>query len=276
MKDKMDFLLESALQPNDSPDIELNEKIIEMSAKVRKHKPESFVLKLAKTAAIVIGVVSVGSVSVYAASQVIKKVFVTDHTISVGNPDYVDDDAIARDEKIPTIENVLHEDGDASVKWLTKDVQVVGGYATNTYYTYPDYETALSDTGLDNWFREPFEDVSDVTYVLTETEDHTDKSINATYFYHDGSFFVSENIMAGNVAEDVANSILLKNTNNVREYTSGSGYEFTLVDEISEGEEGTITTTFVMIAYDDYYGYISFNDLSDEEIQSILNTVIIP
>lgn len=276
MKDKMDNLLEKALQPNDSPDAELNEKIIEMGTKVRKHKPESMAMKLARTAAVVLGVISLGSVTVYAANKVIKNVLVTDHAISVGNPDYIDDAAIAKDEEIPPIENVLHEEGDASVKWLTKDVQVVGGYATNTYYAYPDYVTAISDAGLDNWFREKFEDASDVTYVLTETEDYTDKSVNASYYYHDGSFFVSESIMTGNVAEDVASSIKLKNTNNVREYTSASGYVFTLVDEISEGEEGTITTTYVMIAYDDYYGYISFNDLSDEEIKGILDTVIIP
>lgn len=276
MKDNMDNLLKKALQPNDLPDAELNEKIIEMGTKVRKYKQERMVMKLARTAAVVLGVISLGSVTVYAANKVIKNVLVTDHAISVGNPDYIDDAAIAKDEEIPPIENVLHEEGDASVKWLTKDVQVVGGYATNTYYAYPDYATAISDAGLDNWFREKLEDAEYVTYVLTETEDYTEKSINASFFYHEGSFFVSENIMTGNIAEDVASSIKLQNTNNVREYQSETGYEFTLVDEISEEEGETITTTFVMVAFDDYYGYISFNDLSEDEMKAILDMIILP
>lgn len=276
MKDNMDIILEAALQPNILPDTDLNEKIIAMSVATGKQNTTSTVLRLARVAAIFLIVICVGSVSVYAAGKLIKKVFVTDHTISVGNPDYVDDAVVAMDEEMVDVKDKSHEDGDGSVRWLTKDVQVVGGYTTNTYYTYKDYATAILDTGLHNWFHEVVGDVESITYVLSENEDFTEKSINASYYYHDGSFQVSENVVTGNIASDVANSITLKNTDNVREYTSVSGYEFTLVDQIMESEDGVITTTFVMIAYDDYYGYISFDNLSDEEIKSILDTVIIP
>ncbi len=275
MKDNMDILLGNALKPCISPSVEINEEILNMSTRKSEHRIMSTAFRLAKVAAVFIAIISMSSVVVYAANKIIKEVFVTDHAISVGNSDYVDDAAIAEDEGEVDIQKTGHEDGDDSVNWISKDVEVVNGYATNTYYKYKDYATAIMDAGLDNWFNTTYKDVVSVEYVLSETSDFTEKSVCVRYYYNDGSFFVSENIMTGNVASDVAHSIKLKNTNNKREYTATSGNEYTLIDEITEEDSRTIITTFVMIAYDEYYGYISFENLSDEEIQSILDTVMI-
>ncbi len=275
MKDNIDILLGSALKPCISPSIEINEEIFNMSTRAPEHRTMSTAFRLAKVAVVFIAIVSMSSAVVYAANKIIKEVFVTEHGISVGNSEYVDDAAIASDEGEVEIQDINHEDGDNLVNWISKDVEVVNGYATNTYYKYKDYATAIMDAGLDNWFNITYEDVVSVEYVLSETDDFTEKSVYVCYYYNNGSFFVSENIMIGNVASDVAHSIKLKNTNNKRKYTATSGNEYTLVDQITEEDDKVKTTTFVMIAYDEYYGYISFENLSDEEIQSILDTVII-
>lgn len=270
MRDKIDILIEKSFQLDFEPDREINEKIL---AGREHNSVKGKAFNLPKVAVIIIAVICMGSVGVYAANHIIRKVFVTEHSISVGNPEYVDDAAIASPEEAVTTENVMHEEGDANVKWISKDVQIVNGYATNTYYAYKDYETAFTDAKMDNWFRISYENAENVIYVITETEDTVEHCINANFLYDEGSFFVCEETMTGNIAEDVANSIMLENTNNQREYTSASGETFTLVDQITVDGDEKQTKTFVMVAYDNYFGYISFENLGDEKIHEILDTV---
>lgn len=270
MKDKIDILIEKSLQLDFEPDKEINEKIL---GSVKHGTRKGRLLDLPRVAVIIIAIICMGSVGVYAANHIIKKVFITDHSISVGKPEYVDDAKIALPEKDVTTENVEHKEGDENVKWISKDVQVVNGYASNTYYEYKDYETALLDAELDNWFHISYENAENVSYVVTETEDTLERCINVSFVYGEGSFFVCEEIMTGNIAEDTAHSIKLGNTNNKRDYTSASGQVFTLVDQITDDGTEEKTTTFVMVAYDDYFGYISFENLKDEEIHKILDTV---
>lgn len=270
MKDKMDILIERSLQLDFEPDREIKENILE-SMKHRRKK--TGLLSLPRVAVVIVAGICMSSVGVYAASLVIKNVFITDHAISVGNPEYVDDAAIASPEEDVTIENVGHEEGSENVKWLSKDVQIVNGFATNTYYEYKDYETALLDAELDNWFQTSYKNAENAIYVVTQTEDTLEECIEVNFLYGEGRFHVCEERMTGNIAEDVAHSIKLKNTNNKRDYTAASGQVFTLVDEITDDGEEQKTTTFVMVAYDDYFGYISFENLKDEEIHKILDTV---
>lgn len=270
VRDKIDILIEKSLETDYEPGNELNEKILESA---RHRKKRGIIYKLPRVAAIVLAITCMGSIGVYAAGPIIKKIFTTDHSISTGNPDYVDDDAIASPEDEVSTENLGYEEGDENVNWLTKNVQVVNGYARNTYYTYRDYETALKDAKLDNWFTESYENDGDVTYVVTETEDFLEYSIDASFSYGNGRFFVCEDVLTGNIAEDFAYSVRLENTNNERDYTSASGETFTLVDQITKDGTAEVTTTFVMIVYDDYRGYISFENLTDEEIHKILDTV---
>ncbi len=270
MRDKIDVLIEKSFAMDYSPDKRLNEQILE-NAKYRQGN--RMLWRLPKVAVAVIAVICMGSVVVYAASSIVKEVFITKHSISVGNPDYVDDEAITDAEEPVTTENARHEEGNESVNWVSKDTEVVNGYATNTYYTYKDYETALKDSGLDNWFNMVYENEEDVIYAVTETEDFVERCINASFVYGEGSFFVREGIMTGNLAEDLATSLKLANTNNKRDYTSASGQIFTLVDEITEDGIVKRVRTYVMIVYGDYDGYICFENLKDEEIYKILDTL---
>ena len=84
-----------------------------------------------------------------------------------------------------------------------------------------------------------------------------------------------ESVMSGNVAADCAISIRLENTNNKRTYISPSQIEFTLVDEITTDDGGTLTKTFVMISYNNCSGYIAFVDLTEDEIHQILDTFVV-
>lgn len=274
MKDNMDILLKKALEPTIEPAQELNNKVLEsIQQRDTKEAKGKRAVRLSRVAVAMIAVCCLTPLGVYAANKVMKKASVTEHSISVGNPDYIDDAAIASSEEPVKTETVSHEEGNESVKWLTKDVEKVNDYATNTYYAYKDYETAVKDAGLDTWFDKNYENEGNVTYAVTETEDFVNKSINVEFIYGEGRFSISEQIMTGNVAEDAATSIQLQNTNNRRDYTSKSGQVFTLVDQIAnDGTEDT-TTTFVIIAYDSYYGYISFNNLKEEDIHNILDTV---
>ncbi len=270
MEDRIDILIEKSLQFDFEPDKEVNERILGGANHRRKN---GVLFSFPRVAVAAIAIICMGSVGVYAATNIIKKVFITDHSISVGNSEYVDDAAIALQEKDVKTENVGHEEGGENVKWISKDVQVVNGYATNTYYVYKDYKTALQDAELDNWFGTSYENTENVIYVVTETEDTVDRCLNADFSYGEGSFHVCEEIMTGNIAEDVACSIKLENTNNKRDYTSASGQVFTLVDQITADGAEQKTMTFVMVAYDDYFGYIAFENLKDEEIHKVLDTV---
>lgn len=240
--------------------------------------------KFGKVAAITALLLCVGTASVYAAATVIKKkiitdqgVIITDHAVSVGNPDYVDDDAISSDEGEVTIENKEHVDGDETVNWLTKDVQIVNGDAVNTYYRYTAYETAVADFDMSLWFSSFPGECMFVTAALTETPDTLHKSINASYQYKSGEVYLYEDIMTGNVAEDVAQSVVLKNTSNIRQYTNVNGRVFTLVDEKSNNHETgeEVITTYVMLTEEKYFGYISFAGISEDDMHEILDMLLL-
>lgn len=270
MSDKIDGLIKKSFEMNFEPGMDINKKILE---EVEHRKKSRMLLSLSRVAVIIIAIIFMGSVGVYASNHIFKKGFVTEHSVSVGNPDYVDDAAIVSSEESVVTESVGHEEGNKNVRWISKDVQTVNGYATNTYYAYKDYETAVLDSGLDNWFNKSYENAEDVIYVVTETEDTVIHCINANFLYGEGNFYIDEEIMSGNIAEDAAHSVCLQNTNNERTYTSASGQAFTLVDEITANDNQKKTIIFVMVAYDDYFGYISFENLKDKEIHKILDTV---
>ncbi len=276
MKDNMDHLLKKAFPANMEASADLNADILAKAGQSRK-KTKKAGFALAGAAAIILAVLCVTPVGVYATNLIIEKVFVTEHTISVGNPEYVVDEDIYNHSEEVEVSDLGYEEGDESVNWLTKRVNVVNGYATNTYYTYADYATALLDAKLDNWFNKTYENAESVTYVITETSDTVTYDVTVWYPYGDGTFHFSESIMTGNVAEDMAYSLSLRNTGNKRDYISPiSDIEFTLVDEITEDEDSERVRTYVVIAYDEYHGYICFEDLTEDEIHEILDTVVIP
>lgn len=270
MKDNMDILLEKALTPDMEPGTELNNKILNGSKERKKHMG----YKLAKVAAVLLGVALASPLAIYAAEVFKNKVTVTDHAVSVGNPDYIIDEAIAEPlEDIP-VEKVDHVEGDDTVNWLYKDVEKHNEVNIVTSYTYETYEQALADANMANWFSKSYELNGYAYYSILEFGENIEYSIDAEFKYNQGVFSITNSRMTGNVADDMAYSIGLSNTGNIRNYTSPSGMEFTLVDETTEDEDGKVVKTYVIISYDDYNGFIEFVNLSEEEIHQILDTML--
>ncbi len=271
MKDNMDKLLENALTPEFEPSAELNASILEQAEK--KRTKNSFVSQISKAAAILLAVGCIAPVGVYATSYLVNNILVTEHGISVGQTEYVDDAQLAQPWEEVKTEEVSSVQGGPNDKWSEKKVEKVGS-ATNTYYTYETYETALEESGLDNWFNTVHTGDGYVTYVCTEDADFEMYEIDA-YFYpdeeHEKVFSISESKYPG--MDEGTHSLAIQKTGNKRTYTAASGKEYVLVDEMAGDQKGT---TYVVIAYGEYFGHLSFSNMSEEEIHQILDTVVIP
>ena len=290
----MEKLLREALRPELSPSAELNERILSGDTVVDTKKQKDGIRKwyiLPKAAVAAAAIVLVSSAGVYAATRLLSDPVVTDHSISVGNTEYVDDDAIMATEEPPTITNISSEKGDENVKWLTKDVEIVNGY-TNTRYTYATYEEAAAEAGMDQWLSSEyyvteesagFTDIEGDGYhskevyadfrVITgiEGDGYHNKEVDADFRVKEGRIHINESLADAGVAEDAAYSILLQHPSNERTYTAENGLQYKLIDDVAGEEQSTIT--YVMIAYDKYTGYLSFEGMTDEEIHEVLEDV---
>jgi len=274
MKPNMDRLLKEALRPELSPSAELNERILSGNREVDPKKQKNGIRKwymFPKAAVAAAALVLIGSAGVYAATKLLSDPVVTEHSISVGNTEYVDDDAIMASEEPATVENISSEKGDENVKWLTKDVEIVNGY-TNTRYTYATYEEAAAEAGMDRWLGTEYASASPASFTDVEGQGYHSKMVNAEFHVKSGVVFISESVAEAGVADDAAYSIRMQHPSNERTYTAENGLQFKLVDDTSA--EGNVTT-FVLIAYDRYTGYLSFEGLTDEEIHEVLENVSI-
>ena len=290
MKDKnIDLILQDALKANYEPNRELNDKLIaELEARsenpsvaVDRQKPAFSVRTLARIAAAFVIVAMVGTVGVVAANHFLKKPTVTDHRISVGNEDYIDEEEIAKPaEEVPE-ESISSQEGGPDDRWLKKEVTLTNGAYRHTDYTYPDYESAVADTEMPNLFSTQIGEAESVVY--SETEEVKDGTpveggyrsyeLNSSFRVNEGSVFVLQSYADG-IADDSAYVIPISNRNNERDYTSKNGLDFTLVDEEPAETDGVVRTV-VMIAYDKYTGYIMFEGLSEDEIHTVLDRVVI-
>ena len=133
------------------------------------------------------------------------------------------------------------------------------------------YEDAYKAAGIGVQFKSSYELNGKAKTSVTTGHDIKMNEINAEFLFEDGLFSLSFSKMTGNVASDAAHVIQLANTSNKREYKTKDGTAFTLVDEKHDDE----TRTFVMIACDEFSGYIMFENLTDPQIHKILDTVIL-
>ena len=236
-----DNMMHEALAPDFTPSDELNNKIL--SAKpTKKMATVSVIPKVIAAAA---AVLVIGSLSVYAGTRIYRKVFVTDHAISVGNTDYVIDEAIAS---------------------MDINEPQSPGYSTVSQ-EFDSYEEAMEATGLGYHFRVKFELKDKVYTSVTTGPDVVYNDLSTTFLYNEGEIDVCYTTAEGNIAEDAAYSVRLENTNNPRDYVTPYGAEFSLVDEIVDGR----TKTYVLVSYDDVNGYLAFYNLSDDEIHEVLD-----
>ena len=272
-----DELLGKALRPVYEPSDELNKKILsgQKNSEGRSYKEglrKWYILP--KAAVIAVAIFCVGSAGVYAAVKALKKPVVTDHAISVGNEDYIQDDAISNTEEPVTTNIISSEVGTDENSWISKTVSEVNGYTT-IQYIFDSYSAAEAESELGmNVTKEYALDSDGASYSFTEGPDgYSSKNLSASFVYNSGYFTVLQDKTLSNIAEDAAYSIKLENTSNERTYEAASGTEFYLVDEIISEEDHEKTTTYVMLSTDSTNGYISFTQLSEEEIHEVLDTI---
>lgn len=256
MQNKMniDELLKDGLIPEFEPGDELNAKVIEKITAAKNRAPvtpikKSKVSSLVKILAAAAAVVVAGAVGTYAASMFITKPEVIDNGIYVGNPSYVNEKALAT---------------------ANNNEKPAAGYKTKTT-EYDTYEEAYKAAGIGVMLDGKYELIGKVNVSVTTGSDIKFIEIGAEYAYKDGTFLTSFSKMTGNVASDAAHVIHMSNTSNKREYTAKGGTAFTLVDEkFNDG-----TRTIVMIACEEFSGYIMFENLTDPQIHKILDSVIL-
>ena len=275
MKDNMDNLLKEALQPNEVPSAELNASILE-NAKHKRRKNAWYHVPKVAVAVFVFALLC--PIGVYATNVFLKQVMVTDHTMTVGNTEYYNEkdilDAMYFDEEV-IAEKVSHEEGNGDVNWLTKDVEKFEGNLICTSYRYDDYKALLEDSQMPNLLSKDYELRAEAIY--TKTKDDTtgmeEDSIDVWFNYGKGQFRLSVTKHIKGHAKDALYSLCLDDTSNKRIYKNADGIEFTLVDEVLKEGDVTITETYVVIAYDVYYGHINFDGLTEDEMHEVLDSI---
>lgn len=275
MKDNMDALLENAYIPKYEPSEELNKAILEKACEIEQKTKKGFAGQLPKVAAVVLALGLATPIGVYATNYLIQNVFVTEHGISVGEAELVDDAELTQTGEEAKIEVLSDVEGGSEDKWIRKEVKQIDNF-TSTYYTFEDYSVALAESGMDNWLSKEYEDDNCVTYVHTQAADWEDHELSVFFYFGEKQFSMTQMLRPGVDHTQGVHSLVLQNTSNKRTYTSKNGYEFVLVDEVREDEMGKITKTYVMISYGEYLGYFSFPEFTDDEIHQILDSVVIP
>ena len=248
---KLDKVLKASVTKDYEPSEELNRAIIKAAVMKDDAKIKAPARRFSWSKVLVVSlcVVAAGSLGVYAANKAVSKVSVTPHAISVGNTDYVIDEAIATMD--------VTEPQDPKYKTEYKD-----------YKTYAEADKA---TGLGMQFSKEYELKEDVTYSITKSSDYTFEDLSAEFVYKDGSFEMYNSRHGGNVASDAAYSVMMHKTSNQRTYEAKTGVSFELVDDEYEGKK----STYVVVAFGETRGDLKFMGLKDKEIHEILDTLIV-
>ena len=261
---EMEALLKLALTPVFQADVETDQAIIDGSKSIRK--PMKY--KVFKVAALILIFVVLGAGTVYAGRRIFNQIIVTDHAISVGKPTNTTREDIENAESHAGETRLSMEDAAPGDKWLRKEVKDLEGLI-NTYYFYEDYETALCDIGLANIFSGMLEKAGEVQYVVGERDGKTVSLwLLANFRFENGWVRLfeymdkkeNENLSEGN---GFRHSLILDETENIRQYISNTGREYTLVD--SNG------TSYVMISYENIAITLSFTELKEEGIRQVLD-----
>ncbi len=284
MKNKdFDSVLKNALQPDMEPDEDLNSRILRMaesgeSGNVRQmvRKPSNAVHFLPKVAAAILVLALLGTGTVYAVNYIFDKVRVSDHGVMTGNTEYIKEEDLTATTEQVTVEDKGIVQGGENDKWLTKETKLVSGSYESNYYRYPDYKTAVEDTPFDSFFTEVPGQETDVIYTTTDIGNDTmEYSLESTFSYGEGTIFVSQSFYKGNVAEDMGFGLPMTKTENQRTYTSKGGVEYTLVDDRTTEDGADVITTYVVLRNGANTSYISFRDVPEGEIETVLDQIAV-
>ncbi|MGL5677516.1 MAG: hypothetical protein ACRDDX_13985 [Cellulosilyticaceae bacterium] len=162
----------------------------------------------------------------------------------------------------------LSDDGS---NWTNNEVNEV----EVTEFTYKDYATACKDVGIDNIFESVYEQEGDVTY--TEYIHGQDSLLNqgqlvANFRYNAGVFEIKQLTQFEPDEKGIEVNVITstKPVENKRTYISKKGITF----KLTEDEESGIMRITTMLVYNEHAVILSFENLSNEEIEEILETVI--
>ncbi|MBO7452824.1 MAG: hypothetical protein J6U54_21035 [Clostridiales bacterium] len=255
--DRFDAMMREAIGPSVSPSEELNNKIVYEAAKMKIGEGNTAKRSHARLGIvpIVLIVLLVASVGVSAGVIVGKKIYsngfvITEHAVSSGNESYVIDEAIANTDIEET----------ADPKYTTEDE------------SFDSYEELLDKADYGIRFTEEYPLLHTANYSVTKGPDIVFFDSNASFRYARGKFEVFISVAEGNIADDAAFSIAMHSTSNTREYQASTGQNYTLVDDTFEDK----VKTYVIIEFGNMDGYLTFTDLTDDDIHHVLDTVIVP
>lgn len=253
----------------------INEALNYKQSKALRALPPAVKTALRSAAIIMVAIVAV-SVTVIAASRIIRKTHTEPDKMYVENDSYVQRDTPDPEKRLPdySLEDQILEDvdGDGSVNWIHKRVDLLYGVFKNTSYLYDDYEKAIADNPMDRWFENHVGDVLTVGVNYHEDSDILE-SVTATvrvdwegkFYYYSEEYYLNPN-------DSVHQFIIeLDNPSNERTYEAKNKNEYTIIDnETVMGRE-----SIVMLSYDNYYGAIHFSDFTDEDIHTVLDALTI-
>ncbi|MBR3056887.1 MAG: hypothetical protein IKG93_02865 [Clostridiales bacterium] len=238
---------------------------------IRKVPPS--VRVFARIAAAVLAVLAASTLTAYATIQLIRNVTVRKEVLYVGNGDDIDDAITAPEETTFAYDILEDTDGDQSVNWIHRRVEVIDNEYKTTRYQYNDYSKALADHELDRWFNEIPGKVENIEVGLTEDHEMLMYySIDIAAHIGDGRYYLSETKTPNYDQERHTYMQFLDDMSNERTYKSKSGQTYTIVDD--HRDDGR-DLSFVMISYDYYYGVLTCENLTDEQIHEILDALII-
>lgn len=288
-----DILLKQSLTPDDQPEESLNQAILErletedVSQKIERLEHSNKWrrrIMLSKVAAIISIILVVGTGTVYAAGRMLNQVYIYKHGISnfpeaaefLDNPSYDEGRIMDYPGEI-----ISMEAGGPDDKWLSKIAYKAtlidsGTYVgTHTKYAYIDYMTAVSDKEIRCIFQTIPGEAYQAFYDEWEHEEREDAftkmdSLSAKFRYKNGWVKVTHQFGNPHYLAVFGNGSM----RNERKYTSKSGIEYTLVDWGStDMTDMSFVTTIVLISFDNESIEITFDGLSEQEIQEVLDMI---
>ncbi|MBO5031138.1 MAG: hypothetical protein J6D08_04475 [Lachnospiraceae bacterium] len=151
-----------------------------------------------------------------------------------------------------------------------------------TRYTYNNYSTAAKDAGFINAFTKEYSgnayytEYEHLTEETGENVGNKDYSITADFVSGSGTFTfeqqktqLTEKNDNGNDSESAFTVITGDTTNNERVYAASTGYEYKLADDNELGK----TRTTVIVPGKEYQFILTFTDMTEAEIYSVLESI---
>lgn len=262
------------------------EYIIESMEYSEKKATREWIRLASKVAAILFLVAFAGTASAIAASQIykMKETKLGEDVIYIGEfdkPVDIDDESVHRVGSGTPI-SVSNKDSNANELWLEKYIETYENGDIITKYSFENYDNAIRFFELDsNFIKLPgriesvtASDLNKADIIKNNETVHTydlrSTTITSDWQFETGSYHLIEHYVVGAVATNAYIARNLYEAENERTYVSKNGIEFTLVDGY-ESEYKDNKITMVLLRSDQYFGAISFKNLKEKNIRTVLD-----